>query len=184
MASEDPVSRWLAGSREALGELFEQWEPYLRQFLRRVLVNEEDVQDVVNDVFVQLLTGKHNYDPAAGAFDSWLRTVARNRAVDRLRSRAQKRQESPLAGLEPPDLADLPCERAHPEALAAADLEAVLRARLDARENELLTLMQAGFSTAEVCERMQLSQPTVWRLRRSLRDKAAELWRSAGLDHG
>jgi RNA polymerase sigma-70 factor (ECF subfamily) len=51
--------------------------------------------ETVQDSFVALWTKPHLYDPCRGSVRGWLLTVARNRAVDRLRS--SRRSGLPLA---------------------------------------------------------------------------------------
>jgi RNA polymerase sigma-70 factor, ECF subfamily len=54
----------------------------------RILGNAADAEDVTQDTFVAALQRMSTYDPAQ-ALGPWLRTIARNRAIDLLRRRAR-----------------------------------------------------------------------------------------------
>jgi RNA polymerase sigma factor (sigma-70 family) len=63
----------------------------LMGFIRRRVSNEADAEDILQDVFYQLLGNKEPIDQIT----SWLFTVARNKIIDRSR----KKQTVPLDGL-------------------------------------------------------------------------------------
>jgi RNA polymerase sigma factor (sigma-70 family) len=106
--------------------------PRLRNFIRRRVIDQDEADDILQDVFEDLVQAWRLPDPIEQV-GAWLFRVARNRIVDRFR----KRKEVPLA--EPQgdeseyrlDLA-LPSPDAGPEAAyeRAAMLDA-LRAALD-----------------------------------------------------
>ena len=73
--------------------------PVLRSYLRR-LVPLDDVDDVVQVVFLELWRTRVRYDPAR-SLEAWALSIARRRAIDHLRARP--RPAAPLGELaEPP----------------------------------------------------------------------------------
>ena len=53
--------------------------------LSQVLNDQHDTEDVLQDVFVMLWQKAHLYEPRKGKPLTWLTTLARNRAIDRIR---------------------------------------------------------------------------------------------------
>jgi len=63
----------------------------------RVLRQPDDIEDVVEETFWQAWRQASRFDPARGAVQTWLLTIARSRALDRVRA-LRRRRESPLEG--------------------------------------------------------------------------------------
>jgi len=61
--------------------------PNSRNFVRRQVANLSDVEDIVQDAFVELTRAYRLMEPI-GHLGAWLRRVARNRIIDRFRRRS------------------------------------------------------------------------------------------------
>jgi RNA polymerase sigma-70 factor (ECF subfamily) len=86
----------------------------------RLLVDPQEAEDVVHDVFVTLRCRPHHFDPDRGGGRSWLMTVVRNRTLDRLRRRVPSR-----------DIDDLADQLPDPEAVSPlAEMDAAARREL------------------------------------------------------
>lgn len=66
--------------------------PRLRQLIRRYVMNERDAEDILQDVFAELVEAYRLTQPIEQV-SAWLYQVTRNRITDRFRSR---RKEVPL----------------------------------------------------------------------------------------
>lgn len=73
--------------REGLNLLHERYALLLRKISAAVLHNESDVQDLLQEVFVEIWNGAARYEPAKGRPLGWIVTLTRRRAIDRLRRR-------------------------------------------------------------------------------------------------
>jgi RNA polymerase sigma-70 factor (ECF subfamily) len=89
------------GERNALRKLYERTAAKLYGICLRVLADEADAQEVVQEVFTTVWTKAGRYDPARARAMTWLSVLARNKAIDRLRSR----RESGASLDEAPELA-------------------------------------------------------------------------------
>ena len=89
-----------AGNQEAFTTLYERYFERLYDFLVRLTSDPDQAADIAQDAFVKLLPGGTEHPPQSN-FRSWLYTVARNTAIDRIRSR--KRQVS-IPDMEDGDL--------------------------------------------------------------------------------
>lgn len=79
----------LAGhDSRALEALYGRYRLILRGVIQRILKDELDTDDVLQEVFLQLWMRSERYSAARGKPLGWLITLARRRAIDRLRQRA------------------------------------------------------------------------------------------------
>lgn len=120
--------------------------PRLRNFIRRRVADEADVEDVLQEVFSELFEAYRLLQPIEQV-GAWLFRVTRNRITDRYRKRGtEARMELP--GAEEEDLLDLlPSPDAGPE---AAYLRAALLEELDAALEELPEEQQRVFVAHEL----------------------------------
>lgn len=84
------IRRMAGGDRDALAELYDKLSRPLFATARHILNDAAEAQDVVHDVFVALWENAGSFDSGKGAAFSWAVTLTRNRAIDRLRSRANR----------------------------------------------------------------------------------------------
>ena len=81
------------GRREsdAIQEIYKRYESTLRSVIQSVLHDEGETDDTLNDVFLQLWDHSDRFDAAKG-LHGFLVTMARRRALDRLRRRLAYRR--------------------------------------------------------------------------------------------
>ena len=72
--------------REAFSQLYDRYSGVLYSTILRVLNNPDEAADVLQEVFVQIWDKAGSYDPALGKPFNWALTMARHKAIDRLRS--------------------------------------------------------------------------------------------------
>jgi RNA polymerase sigma-70 factor (ECF subfamily) len=83
---------------EALTELYGRHRKRLRATIDGVVHEEAEADDVLQEIFLQVWEEAARYSPKAGKPLGWMVTIARRRAIDRLRrrqaySRARERYE-------------------------------------------------------------------------------------------
>jgi RNA polymerase sigma-70 factor (ECF subfamily) len=75
------------GEQEALALLYRRHTPLVRTVLSRVVHNDYDVDDLLQEVFMELWNRAGSYDAEKGKALGWLITLARRRAIDKVRRR-------------------------------------------------------------------------------------------------
>src|SRR6267378_760487 len=150
-ADRELIVAMAAGDSEALRSLNARYGRMLAALARRFLSNESDAEEVVADVLWQAWREAKTFDAARGSVSVWLVTLARSRAIDRLRS---NRARKPPSGEQPAS-----------EAVAGLD------------SNERAALQLAYFSDlsqSEVAEKLGIPLGTVKTRMRSAMIKLRE----------
>ena len=94
-SGRDALARLLkqvaAGDRAALGALYRATAAKLYGVVLRILKDQGESEDVVQDVYMVVWRRAGAFDAQRGSPITWLAAIARNRAIDRLRSRPPSR---------------------------------------------------------------------------------------------
>ena len=91
------MDRCAAGDQSALAALYDESSSLVCALAMRLLGDMADAEEVTLDVYTQVWRTAATYSQARGSVVSWLVTLARSRAIDRLRSRANRAQrEQPI----------------------------------------------------------------------------------------
>jgi len=79
------AQRIRSGDRDALGEVYDRHASAAMAVALRIVADREGAEDLVHDAFVAIWQKIDRFDPARGSLRSWIVTIVRNRAIDRLR---------------------------------------------------------------------------------------------------
>ena len=111
----DALCRVARGDREALACLYDAHGEVVYGVLMTILRQPSEAQDLLHDVFVEVLERAGDYDPRRGSVRGWLLMRARSRALDRVRSARVRRERAEQRHCESRDSQQLvraPCMRA------------------------------------------------------------------------
>ena len=88
------------GDTAALKEVYERTSAKLFGVCLRILVSETEAEDVLQEVYITVWRKAGSFDSARASPITWLSALARNRAIDRLRSIRSRGRETDVADLE------------------------------------------------------------------------------------
>jgi len=159
------VARMATGDESALAAFFDRWHEVVSAMVARILRDADDADDVVEEAFWQVWRQAPRYEAGRGSVQTWLLTIARTRALDRLRAMRRRREESleddaasadaRAAGTNTPTPDDPAVGAEHSERMA---LVRTALQRLPAEQRSALELAYYdGLSQSEIAE--QTGQP-------------------------
>ena len=107
LAYHSPVTRsscagsegeWIAqvadGDADAFARIYDAWSSRLFALILQIVVDRAQSEEVLQEVFLEVWRTAGSYSPARGSVRAWLVTMARRRAIDRVRSsQAAKNRE-------------------------------------------------------------------------------------------
>jgi RNA polymerase sigma-70 factor (ECF subfamily) len=85
------VERLEAGDQAAFAALYDRYAPLVYGIAKRILDDPTQAEDVTQSVFTMLWTRPHVF--SGGSFGAWISRVARNAALDVVRSAAVRTRE-------------------------------------------------------------------------------------------
>ena len=147
---------------DALAGAYDRYAPIVYSVFLRITRDESTAQDLVQELFMRLWTRARDFDPARGSLGVWLLSIARNMAIDHVRS-ARAKFVARLRPLDNADWTQMASYAAEPVAIIdqAATLNAAFGS-LNANQKRVLELAYfEGFSQSEIAERLQEPLGTV-----------------------
>lgn len=152
------IHRIAAGDQQAMGRLYDESCGLVYSLALRILGDAADAEETTMDVYVQVWRNASTFDPGRGSAASWLLTLARSRAIDRIRSGASRKQRE--QGLD--SLHNLASGEIRPDQATAVDqARRMVRTALEElspEQREVIELAYfGGLSHSELAER--LGQP-------------------------
>ena len=150
------------GDQTALAQLYDQTSRLVYGLALRILGDAGAAEEATLDVYLQVWRQAYLFDAARGNPVAWLMTLARSRAIDRLRSSARaRRQEEPLEAAA--QTADAACD---PEQDAfVAERQRLIQAALDQlgpEQREVITVAYfSDLSHTEIAAHLGLPLGTV-----------------------
>ena len=81
------IARAKDGDRAGLRFLYMRYERDVYRYVRSIVRDEYDAEDVTQNVFAKLMSALRSYEERAVPFSAWILRIARNAALDWLRQR-------------------------------------------------------------------------------------------------
>ncbi len=81
------------GDESALAALYDRWSQPVYSLVAHLLRDADGAEDVVEETFWQVWQRASSYDASRGTVRTWVLTIGRSRALDRLRSRKRNRED-------------------------------------------------------------------------------------------
>jgi RNA polymerase sigma-70 factor (ECF subfamily) len=165
----DLMARVAMRDERALETLYDRYSKVLYAAMVCIVKSREDAEELLCDVFQQVWDRATSYDPARGAVYTWLLRMARNRAIDKIRSRAHKNQGLQVdVGGDDPGNMDVYAgsSDANPlDGIVLSERAAAVRAAFSGISVEQRSVLEAayfeGYTQSQIAERNGLPLGTV-----------------------
>lgn len=146
------VARAKEGDQEAIRFLYIRYADNVYGYVRSIVRDDHEAEDVTQHVFAKLITVIGKYEPRSVPFSAWILRVARNLAVDHMRS-----------------CRSTPCEEVRGADEHAEDsvhersrcLTEALQALPEEQRSVLVLRHVVGLSPVEIAELMERSEGSV-----------------------
>jgi RNA polymerase sigma-70 factor, ECF subfamily len=89
---EQLIKAIAARDENALAFLYDRYKIVLFSIVVRLLNNREEAEDVLQEIFLQIWQKAKNFDETRGRGFTWLVTLSRGRAIDRVRALALRQR--------------------------------------------------------------------------------------------
>lgn len=164
------IVRAKEGDRDALRVLYIRYSDNVYGYLRSIIRDDREAEDLTQQVFMKLITVIVKYEDHGVPFSGWLLRLARNVALDHLRRRRPIPTEDVLGADSHVDEAAR--ERAH-------DLHAALATLPDEQRSVMVMRHIVGLSPPEIAARLERSESSIHGLhhrgRRALQEELARM---------
>ena len=158
LSPDQIVSLLLSRDEKGFNYLYENYSGALYGVIFRVVRYEEEANEVMQDVFVKIWNSISSYDKAKATLYTWMLNIARNSAIDRLKS---KSFQNDLQNQSIPDFVNdgmgLSTEQKH-------EFNEVQEHVNKLREDYRILINKAyfgGFTQEEIAEELQIPLGTV-----------------------
>ncbi len=169
------IERVQRGDQAAFADLYDAIAPMVFGTVRRVLRDQAMSEEVTQEVFVELWTSAARFDDTKASVSTWAVTIARRRAVDRVRREQSQRNRIEHLGRRRQDEEPLTDDTV----VSSIEAERVTRAldELPSDQRQIIELaVIQGLSHSAIAEQLGLSLGTVkGRVRGGLRRLSGKL---------
>jgi len=153
------VDRLRARDQSAMTEFYDRYSAALYGVINRIVKDEDEAADVLQEALVKIWHSMAGYDHAKGRLFTWVVNISRNLAIDKIRSR-QHRVGSRTQGLDDSPAAQRQAapDTFRPEHVGLQEITS----KLVPEQRQVIDLLYfGGFTQSEAAEELNLPLGTV-----------------------
>ena len=160
-AVEEALVRGLkAGDKAAIDQLYKMYAASLFGIITRIVKFDEIAEDVLQDTFLKIWKSIGQYDSAKGRLFTWMANLAKNTAIDQIRSKHY------VNGIKTDDLEEMPIDildlKNHTQLNSDTIGLKQLMYHLKADQKRIIDLFYfQGYTHVEVAEKLNIPLGTV-----------------------
>ncbi|HXG39169.1 MAG TPA: sigma-70 family RNA polymerase sigma factor [Bacteroidota bacterium] len=158
------IERVKRRDEQALAKLYDRYAQLLYTLALRIVSTSEEAEDVLQEVFLQIWNRSNTYMKERGTVYSWVVTLTRNKAIDRVRSKRYKQQAKEVKLDDAAHLAE--SHTTNPQhAVVLKEYQEIVAAaqkKLSSVEAQILDLSYyGGYSQTEIAKMLKMPLGTV-----------------------
>ncbi|NOK21285.1 sigma-70 family RNA polymerase sigma factor [Corallococcus carmarthensis] len=154
-ADRDLLKQVALGSAAAMRDVYARCSARAFAIAVRLLPTRADAEEVLQETFLDVWRRAREFDPARGGLETWVTTIARTRAIDRLRSLGTVSRMVDGVAQQPPPVSATP--PSPDDSASAAQEQARVRvamAQLPPEQREVVLLAYFdGLSQSEIAQK-------------------------------
>lgn len=164
--TETLFERLQNGSEEALSEIYDNYSAPLYGLILKIVKDEMEAQDILQDCFITIWKKASSYDPSKGSFFTWMLNICRNRSIDVIRK--SKRTSSHHEEMIATDVISTSIEGINVDSIGIADL----LKNLSPEERLIIDYLYfKGYTQQEVSDELGIPLGTIkTRVRRAMQE--------------
>ncbi len=160
IAEEELVSLLKSKDQKGFNILYNNYSGALFGVVNKIVQSNDDADDLLQDTFLKIWKNIDNYDASKGSIFTWMMNIARNLAIDRVRS-ADFRDSSQNISMEEKVIYQVDNEYQVVQDIDAIGLQKVVE-KLRPEYKQLIDLVYyKGYTQAEVSEEFGIPLGTV-----------------------
>ncbi|HUI64981.1 MAG TPA: sigma-70 family RNA polymerase sigma factor [Bacteroidota bacterium] len=147
----------------AFAALYDRYSAIVYTLILRIVKTSDNAEDILQEVFLQLWNKATLFSESRGSVYTWLISMARNKAIDHIRSRDRSPQESSIDAAIALPVSEYLADPLH--AAISAEHERYMKdglAQLTSQQREIIELSYyEGYTQTQIAERMAVPLGTV-----------------------
>lgn len=101
LSEEALVEKLGQRDEKAFQWLYDKYSAALYGVVLKVVKDDDQAQDLLQDIFIKIWKNLDSYDAEKGRLFTWMLNVARNTAIDSLRSKRANQQSNTISAIHP-----------------------------------------------------------------------------------
>lgn len=159
------LGRIVTRDQAALAALYDRYSPLVYSLVLRIVRKTDEAEDLLQEIFMQVWNKAESFSQSKGSAYTWIVTIARRKAIDRLRS---KEMQSRSTSIDDDPVLNLPDAAYASNPLHAAmtvEYEALMKSALLTLVPEQRVIIELsffeGYTQSQIAERLELPLGTV-----------------------
>jgi len=157
--------RTIKRDQAAFAQLYDRYSSLIYTTVVRMVKSTEEAEDLLQEIFMQIWNKASLFSESKGSVYTWIVTIARRKAIDRLRSKEHAYKGASLdegSSLAVPD----PAFMANPlQATISAEYESLMKNAFALLAQDQRTVLELGYyegyTHVQIAERLKLPLGTV-----------------------
>lgn len=166
------IQRLQDDDEQAYGELLDHHLPPVSAYVKRMLFNAPEAEDITQETFIRLWTARNTFEPNRVRLTTWLHRIAQNLCIDHLRKQKPLPDESPSQTAGP--------EKHHEDEQQTQQLGKALMQLEERQRSALILCHYQGLRQADAANILNVSPQALESLLRRSRKRLSTLMTDRG----